>query len=197
MIKKVLTTFVVILIVFSAAAQSPNVTSTVIGKKLNFEVPLFGLTLKNARPTWSLVAFGEVNLGYSYALHVPKIAGYYEATDESGEKIEILAHPSIGPHPGGITGDLSLLELRLRPWRDGNLFFCGLNLGFESHFTPQGVLFNKDNIPVWCGSTPTTKWGTYSERLFTMEIGYVREAGNWSFGIQLLPGLGYSEYRNI
>lgn len=58
---------------FSATAQRSDTTSTVIGKKLNFEAPLFGVTVKNVKPTWSLVVFGEVNLGYSYALNVPKV----------------------------------------------------------------------------------------------------------------------------
>ena len=196
--RKALTLFAAAMGILSAAAQSPDNASTVTGKKLNFEAPLFGVTAKNARPTWSLVAFGEVNLGFSYALHVPITAGSYGGITASGDKIEVLANPSIGPHPGGICADLSLLELRLRPWRNGNLFFCGLNLGSESHFTSQGALFNKDNIPVWSGAAAelSAKWGTYSERMLSLEIGYVRETGNWSFGIRFLPGIGYSEYRN-
>lgn len=192
--KKILFSTMAVIACFSATAQRSDTTSTVIGKKLNFEAPLFGVTVKNVKPTWSLVVFGEVNLGYSYALNVPGKTHIEQGTTGTGDTVE-YADYAVKLHSGGISGDLSLLELRLRPWRDGNLFFCGLNLGFESHSLPSGYLFNKDNEPVLVRMT-NVALASYKERMLSLEIGYVREMGDWSFGLQLFPGIGHSLYRN-
>ena len=72
--KKLFLAISAVLAVLSAAAQAPGTESTVVGKKLNFEAPLFGVTVKNVKPQWSLVAFGEVSLGYSHAFHVPELS---------------------------------------------------------------------------------------------------------------------------
>ena len=188
-----------VLLSLSAAAQDPEITSTVVGKKLNFEAPLFGVTMKNVKPTWSLVAFGQVNLGYSHALHVPEHYHYYdwEATTQSGETILVEEKIPIGLHPGGLYGDLSILELRYRPWRDGNLFMLGLNYGFEGRSLHRNALFDENNEPARAYNSLGSHDAVYSERMLSLEIGYVRESGDWSFGIQLLPGLGYSQYKNI
>ena len=182
------------LAVLSAAAQTPGTESTVVGKKLNFEAPLFGLTVKNVKPQWSVVAFGEVNLGYSYALNVPEVFNTYEASTAAGENVEVT-DAAIGLRPGGLCGDLSLVELRFRPWRNGNLFMMGLNLGFESHYLRNSALFNKDNEPVHV-KVLGASIGIYSERFLSLELGYLREVGDWSFGLQVLPGIGYSQYSN-
>lgn len=174
------------LAVLSAAAQAPGTGSTVAGKKLNFEAPLFGLTVKNVKPQWSLVAFGEVNLGYSHAFHVPEYYYTYEGTTVP-----------IGLHSGGIYGAVSLLELRYRPWRNGNLFMLGLNGGFETRSLPRRTLFDDNNEPVRVAHVMGSFDAAYSERMLSLELGYVRESGDWSFGIQLQPGLGYSQYRNL
>ena len=192
--KRTLITIVSALAVLSAAAQVPATSSNVIGEKLNFEAPLFGVTARNVRPTWSLVAFGEINFGYSHALNIPEKTHIKQGTTASGETVE-YADYTVKLHSGGICGDLSLVELRLRPWRDGTLFFWGLNLGFESHSLPSGYLFNKDNEPVLVRMT-NTAIASYQERMLSLEMGYVREMGNWSFGLQLLPGIGHSLYRN-
>ena len=182
------------MIVLPVVAQTPEIKSNMAGEKLNFEAPLFGVTAKNVKPQWSVVAFGEVNLGYSHALHVPEVYNTYQATTATGEKVEVT-DAAIGLRPGGLYGDLSLLELRFRPWRNGNLFTMGLNLGFESHYLRSSALFNKDNEPVYV-KTVGASIGVYSERFLSLELGYVHEAGDWSFGFQLLPGLGYSQYTN-
>ena len=194
MMKKLFVATLAALAVLSAAAQTPGTESTVAGKKLNFEAPLFGVTVKNVKPQWSVVAFGEVNLGYSHALNVPEVYNTYEATTATGEKVEVTGG-YIGLRPGGICGDLSLVELRFRPWRNGNLFMMGLNLGFESHYLRNSALFNKDNEPVYVKVTGASI-GVYSERFLSLELGYVHEAGDWSFGFQVLPGFGYSQYSN-
>lgn len=192
--KKTLSTILAAAAVFSAAAQSPVASSNVNGRKLNFEAPLFGLTVKNVKPTWSLVAFPEADLGYSHALNVPKQYAYAEGTTVTGETVS-YTQSEIGLRPGGLRGDLSLLELRLRPWRDGNLFFWGLNLGIETHWLRDRCLFDKNNLPVRAAYTGIAR-GSYSERFISLAVGYSREYGDWSFGVQLLPGWGYSLYRN-
>lgn len=197
--KKAMIMVATALLAISAAAQDPDIMSTVVGKKLNFEAPLFGVTMKNVKPTWSLVAFGQVNLGYSYALHVPEhfYEKEYEAITGSGETILVQDRIPTGLHPGGVYGDISLLELRYRPKRDGNLFMLGLNLGYEGRFLPRHTMFDKNNEPVRTYYSIGSNDGAYSERVLSLEVGYVRESGDWSFGIQLLPGLGYSQYKNI
>ena len=195
--KKALIVFAFAMTALSAAAQSPDITSTVVGKKLNFEVPLFGVTAKNVKPTWSLVAFGEVDFGGSYALHVQEYFDTSVGTTATGETVEYGNRP-IGLHSVGTYMDLSLLELRYRPWRDGNLFFWGVGIGRESHFLRRGALFDKNNEPVYVSAMGQgTCVGIYTDRALSLDIGYVREAGDWSFGLQLLPGIGYSQYRNL
>ena len=34
------------------------------------------------------------------------------------------------------------------------------------------------------------------EHAYSISLGFVRETGDWSFGYNLLPGIGFSEYRN-
>ncbi|MBQ7060120.1 MAG: hypothetical protein IJM83_12615, partial [Firmicutes bacterium] len=55
--KKVFLSLLAALIALSASAQN---------NKLNFEAPLFGVTKKNVKPKWSVVAFGGIQAGYSY-----------------------------------------------------------------------------------------------------------------------------------
>ena len=64
--------------------------------RLNFEAPLFGVTKKNVKPKWSVVAFGEVSGGYSYRFNLPSQI-----------------------HPNGGYAELNLLELRFRPGGTG------------------------------------------------------------------------------
>ncbi len=192
---KAIAAIVASLAVVSAAAQSPEEISGAIWKKLNFEAPLFGVTMKNVKPTWSLVAFGEMNLGYSHALNIPETTHISQGTLATGETVEYTDY-KVRLHSGGTCGDLSLLELRLRPWRNGNLFFWGLNLGFERRSLPAGYLFDKNNEPVLLYFFTGYSLASYSERMLSLEIGYLREVGDWSFGLQLLPGIGYSQYRN-
>ena len=61
MIKKIVLILVAGLIAIEASAQAPDTTSTVVGRKLNFEVPIFGITKRDLKPTWSIVTFDEIS----------------------------------------------------------------------------------------------------------------------------------------
>lgn len=128
--KKVLSIVSAALVAITAAAQSPDTTSTVVGRKLNFEAPLFGLTMKNVKPKWSMIYFAGVRGGYSFRLDAP---------DEM--------------NASGYFGELDLIEIRYRPWRDGNVFSCGLTYSIERHMLKKGYAFDNDGsfIPIPAG----------------------------------------------
>ena len=73
-----------------AYAQAPDTMSTVVGRKLNFEAPVFGLSERDIKPAWSVVMLDEAAVGLNYMLGIP------------GEI-----------KPAGIFADLSLVALRL------------------------------------------------------------------------------------
>lgn len=177
--KTIISMFAIALLTFSAAAQSPGTSSNRVGKKLNTEAPIFGVSAKNGTPTWSLVLFGQINLGYNYPLDVP------ESFNHPAESRFVVSKS------GGFFGDISILELRYRPWQNGNLFVLGLNLGYDSWHTLKVTLLDKDSKPVQVYSD--SGLGAYS----VLDVGYIREEGDWAFGIQLLPGLSYSQNRSI
>ena len=193
--KRIVLTLSLIMVVLPAMAQSRDTVSTVVGRKLNFEAPLFGVTV-NTLPKWSLVFLGDVNLGYSYAFNVPE--EYHELTWTLAPGETRSEYVPIGLKPSGIYTDLSVLELRYRPWKNGNIFTCGLTISTDSRDLQAQALFDRNHKPAF-----TTAYngagrakGTYSEQAYSISLGYVREIGNWSFGFILLPGLGISEYRN-
>ena len=167
--KKVLLTTVAALAVLSAAAQDVETKSTVKGGKLNFEAPLFGITEKNMIPKWSLVAFGGVFGGYSYRFKAPSqmnASGYY--------------------------GELNLIELRYRPWRDGNLFSWGITTSVERHPLEKGYSFNDHGDIVSTPESWLSSNASSIEEVLSLDIGYTREWGNWKAGVFLSPGTGYS-----
>ena len=90
--KRILLLAVAIIACQTVNAQKPGIRSDIMLDKLNFEAPLFGVTKKNVKPKWSVVAFGEVSAGFSYRFNVP-------------EQI----------HPDGGYAELGVLELRYRP----------------------------------------------------------------------------------
>ena len=104
-----------------AYAQAPDTTSTVVGRKLNFEVPIFGITKRDFKPTWSIVTFDEISGGFNYLMGVP---GQLK--------------------PSGVYGDLSIIALRYRPWRDGNVFYAGLLGGVNVNRLQKGYSFGDD-----------------------------------------------------
>ncbi|MBR0053038.1 MAG: hypothetical protein IJP73_03950, partial [Bacteroidales bacterium] len=71
MIKKAILILVAGLMAIEAYAQAPDTTSTVVGRKLNFEVPIFGITKRDIKPTWSVVTFDEISGGFNYLMGVP------------------------------------------------------------------------------------------------------------------------------
>ena len=193
--KRIVLTLSVLLAVLPAVAQSRDTVSTVIGRKLNFEAPLFGVTVKTL-PKWSLVFLGDVSLGYSHAINVPE--EYYELTYTSASGETIPEYVPIGLKPSGIYADLSVLELRYRPWKNGNIFTCGFTISTDSRDLQAQALFDRNHKPAF-----TTAYngvgharGTYSEQAYSISLGFVYEIGDWSFGFNLLPGIGISEYRN-
>ena len=127
MIKKVVLILVAGLIAMEAYAQAPDTTSTVVGRKLNFEVPIFGITKRDFKPTWSIVTFDEISGGFNYLMGVP---GQLK--------------------PSGWYGDLSIIALRYRPWRDGNVFSAGLHAQGDRKrsFSSSGIADQDDIFPV-------------------------------------------------
>ena len=104
-----------------AYAQAPDTTSTVVGRKLSFEVPIFWITQRALKPTWSIVTFDEISGGFNYLMGVP------------GQM-----------KPFGWYGDLSIIALRYRPWRDGIVFSAGLLGGVYVNRLQKGYSFGDD-----------------------------------------------------
>ena len=173
MIKKVVLILVAGLIAMEAYAQAPDTTSTVVGRKLNFEVPIFGITKRDFKPTWSIVTFDEISGGFNYLMGVP---GHLK--------------------PSGWYGDLSIIALRYRPWRDGNVFSAGLLGGVNVNRLQKGYSFGDDGSIV---STPAI-WDNaksiYSDNHVGLQIGYIREFGDWKAGAFVIPAFGTTSLRN-
>ena len=141
--------------------------------KLNFEAPLFGVTKKNVKPKWSVVAFGEVGGGYSCRFNLPSQI-----------------------HPNGGYAELNLLELRCRPWRNGNLLSLGLTGSLDAHVATKTTFFGMDGQ----FTTPTPGWlaarAIAAERVVSLSLGYTREFGDWKAGLFLSPGVGHGILQN-
>lgn len=151
------------LVVMSASAQD----------KLNFEAPLFGVTKKNVKPKWSVVAFGEVGGGYSYRFNLPAQI-----------------------HGNGGFAELNLVELRYRPWRNGNMLSLGLSGCLDAHVATKTTYFGKDGQ----FTAPTPGWlaarAIAAERVISLNLGYTREFGDWRTGLFLSPGVGHGILQN-
>lgn len=164
--KRILTLIFFALTVVTASAQKP---------KLNFEVPLFGVTAKNVKPTWSVVAFGNVETGASFAFRTP-----------------------YAMHPVGCFAELTLVEFQARPWRNENYFTCGITVSTDRHFLKiNQYAFGLDgNIVPLPPFMSTAFWSSCIENGVSLQFGYVREFGNWKTGVFLLPGIGWTTHRN-
>jgi len=171
--RKVFTSIAAAMVVLSAAAQNPGTESTVVGRKLNFEAPLFGVTAKNTMPAWSVVAFGELDLGGTYALNTPK---------------ELK--------PVGLSGELSIIEWRYRPWRNGNIFTWGISSSLQRSYLKDGSVFDEQ------GNTgvPPERWvdakSNIVENVLYVPIGYVHEFGKCKAGLWVSPGVGTTVHQN-
>ncbi|MBR5925567.1 MAG: hypothetical protein IKZ60_08885 [Bacteroidales bacterium] len=171
--KKVLAIVFAALVVITAAAQSPDTTSTVVGRKLNFEAPIFGLTKRDLKPKWSVVAFDEVSMGLNHLTDIP------------GEM-----------KPSGLYADMSLLALRYRPWRDGNVFSFGLIDGVDMNQLEKGYGFADDGSIIHTPGNWENAKSYYSDNHFGLQIGYVKEYGDWKAGAFVVPAFGTTQLRN-
>lgn len=158
---------------FSAYGQSPDTTSTVVGKKLNFEVPIFGITMQGINPTWSIVTFDEMSGGFNYLKRVP------------GE----MKH-------SGFYGDLSIITLRYRPWRNGNVFSIGITGEVDLNRLHKGHSFADDGSIIPTPESRKKSSADYLENISGLKIGYVREFGKWKAGAFVAPGIGTTQLRN-
>ena len=154
---------VLILLVAALAALPAAAQHT---EKLNFEAPLFGVTKKNVKPKWSVVVFGGVQAWYSYRFVEDPIRS------------------------SGLFGELDLIDFRLRPWRDGNTFSWGLSHSFDAQRLAKGTVFAQDGSFV--GKPAGWLWARAhaAESVTSLNLGYVREFGEWKFGVFVSPGVG-------
>ncbi|MBP5539750.1 MAG: hypothetical protein J6X69_08045 [Bacteroidales bacterium] len=171
--KRITLILTAILATLTATAQTAGYPSEIKGDKLDFEAPLFGVTKKNIKPKWSVVAFAEVNGGFSYRFNVP-------------EQI----------HPDGGYAELNLLELRYRPMRNGNLFSLGLSGCIDAHMARKTNFFGMDGqfttmTPGWLAARAIA-----AERVISLTFGYTRESGDWKTGVFISPGVGHAILQN-
>ena len=162
--KKILTMIAAALILFPAAAQTP---------KLNFEAPLFGVTKKNVKPAWSVVALSGVEFGGSYAFGVPEAM-----------------------QPFGYYAEATLLELQARPWRNENLFSLGINLSTDRHYLKKNQFAFGDDGSFVPLPLMTECLSMSIERVVSLQLGYIHEFGDWKVGVSILPGIGMTTQRN-
>ena len=160
MIKKAFLILVAGLTAIEVFAQAPDTVSTVVGRKLNFEVPVFGITTRAFKPTWSVVAFEELATGVNYLSGAPeqlKSTGWYAA--------------------------LHLAGLQYRPGRNENVISVGLLEDVNVNRLQKGYSFADDGSIIatpsnWCNAS-----STWSENLMGLQIGYIREFGDWKAGV--------------
>ncbi len=166
-------TLLAVLSLLSAYGQEPDTTSTVVGSKPNFELPLFNITQQDVIPRWSIVAFDEISGGWNY---MPGVPGAMK--------------------PSGLYGDMSLIALRYRPWKDGNLFTMGLLCSLSVNRLKKDWSFADGGALI---STPA-HWekarSTYAEQSIGLQTGYVREFGDWKAGVFAVPSLTMAQLRN-
>ena len=160
-------------VITMAAAVLMVVSAAAQNTKLNFEAPLFGVTKKNVKPALSVVVFSEVSGGYSHRLNAPA---------------EV--------RPSGHFMELNLVELRYRPWRNGNLFSWGLSYSMDFQPVLKGTMFSEsgDFIPKperWLSARATV-----AEQVTSLKIGYTREFGDWRASLFVSPGIGYGIRHN-
>ena len=154
-------------------AQAPDTTSTVVGKKLNFEVPIFGITKRDVLHTFSVVTFDEISGGFNYQMGDP------------GQL-----------RPSGWYGDMSIIALQYRPWRDGNVFSAGFSAEVDVNRLKNGYSFADDGSIIPSPAAWEGVKASYSDLVFGLKLGYVRELGDWKTGLFVAPGLGTIQLRN-
>ena len=162
----------IVLMVAAALAVCPAIAQNA---KLNFEAPLFGVTMKNVKPQWSFVVFSGAEAGASNSLAVPEAM-----------------------HRVGFYANATLVELQFRPGRNQNLLSCGVTLSMDRHYLKKDQFaFGDDGSMVKLPNiAPYHNQSLSMERAVSLKLAYIREIGNWKTGIILLPGFGVTTQRN-
>lgn len=169
MIKKIVLMLAAALAMCPAYGQTPDTTSTVVGRKLNFEAPIFGLSKRDLKPSWSLVFLDDVSLGLHYL---------------PGAPAEIKS--------AGIFAELFPLAFRYRPWRDGNVFSAGLLIGTTMNGLRKGYAFADNGSIVPMPTTWKKDWSYYTSLEIGLQIGYVKEFGDWKAGAFVIPAYAHT-----
>lgn len=173
--KKCIAILAVALAGVSAFAQEvPDTVSTVVGNKMNFEAPLFGVKNRDEIKTWTLITLDDVSIGANYLIDSPagmKSWGYFATT------------PFLG--------------IRYRPWRDGNLFSASAYLFVAENFLDKGLAFS-DGREIMAKPEEWIKaMNSYRMDFSTnMQIGYTKELRDFKAGIYVIPGIGWTNYTN-
>lgn len=163
-----------ILSIVPVAAESVRDTaSTVVGNKLNFEAPVFGVALKNLKPEWSVVTLGEALMGVSVAFDSP-------------EQLK----------PAGLYAELSLFDFRWRPWRNSHVFSLGFGCVSDTKWVSSGLCYGErcSFMPVPEGWSKATS--CMSEIYMSFPLAYLYEAADWKFSATIVPHLGTTVLQN-
>ncbi len=162
MIKKTILTLVTFLAALSVYGQT---SSTVVEEKLNFEAPLFGLSKRDYKPKWTIMTFDELTGGYNHLMGTP-------------DKLT----------PSGWNASISIISLRYRPWRDGNIFSVSWLLDVSQNYLQKGYAYADNGSilptpPLW----QNVERSTYNSESFGLQIGYTKEFGDWKAGAFVIP----------
>lgn len=158
---------------FAAHGQSADTTSTVVGRKLNFEMPLFGITKPDVRPTWSAITFEEATGGVNYMVGVPA-----------------------GMNTYGYYAEISMVALHYRPWRDSNMFALELVFGASSNDLKKGYAFADDGSIAAVPKDWDRSESFYIEQTMSLQFGYVKEFGKWKTGVFAVPSCSFIQLGN-
>lgn len=172
--KKLAISMMALLAAVSAAAQTPEVSSTVNGAKLNFEAPLFGIRVKEAKPLFSMTSFAGFKAGVGIRFDAPG-----EMNDRA------------------FYGSCDLIEFRFRPWRDGNLFSVGMTFTGEGYKLKPGYYLDRSGGISEAPADLVDLKSYSAEFIYGLNLGYTREWGSFKTGIFVTPGFGCSLHRNL
>lgn len=172
--KKILLTAMTWLLVLSASAQDKDKVSSVENsEKLNFEMPLFGIRVNDVKPMWSLTGFA----GFKFGI------GFRQRTPEQMNNI-------------GMVGECDLIEIRYRPWCDGNMFSAGFTYGGESYKLKSDYSFDHSGGIIKAAGDIENHHSFASAAVFGLNLGYTHEWGAFKTGLFVIPGYGYTLHQN-
>ena len=124
------------------------------------------------KPKWSLAAIGSLEGGFAHRFDAPDYT-----------------------NPSGFFAEVSFLELRYRPWQNGNLFTLSLDYYGETYTVDRNYSVNASGQFVSVPSDVRHK-STNSECIFHANLGFTAEFGKLSAGVFVCPGLGYGNAHN-